>query len=591
MKESTSSGSEEIKQIVRELSELKRQNAELSNAGFDLISAQSKLHSFLHNASEGIITFSPDGTVESFNIAAQHIFGYSEAEVVTRKIPDLIPCPDWIEGNVGAYIKYFISSRASPDIPLLGKHRLGFDILLYVSTGQASNQDSSLFEDFENPDYSEEQIEHEKDIIVCFFRDITLDKRLEKELEDRKHALDLAAGVITRDKDFRVIDINDNFCSALGRKRQEFIGERFVQSKFGGRPDYEDKLQQRRDFLTKGHAWTGEACFLNQQGVPIWFSESTTPFLDENDEPYQYLSIYTDITYRKLFQNQIEQHRDHLQDLVDDQVNDIRHAKDEAERANKAKSDFLANMSHELRSPMHGIISFTHLCLKQFKQLPLDQKRTNKLLQFLNNIEISSHRLLALLNNLLDLSKLESGIEELNLGKYELYNLCQQIASEYSGQIQEKQIKFHLIEPEEKLYTICDRDKLLQVISNLYSNAIKFSSSTQPIYVSIKKDRIVAGKRTTDTKKSPGILLTVTDFGIGIPKAELITVFDKFIQSSKTKSGAGGTGLGLSICQEIIHAHKGRIWAEINPEGGAIFKVFIPNQIYKQDKIETENSR
>ncbi len=586
MSEKPNSGSEKITQLFSELHSLKKQNIELSKSGFKLISAQTKLHSLLHNASDGIITFAADGKVETFNIAAQHIFGYSEAEIVTRKIPDLIPCPDWVEENVGAYIRYFISSRAAADIPLLGKHRMGFDILLHVSTGQASDQNTVLFEsgnqrseidpfaddtDEDNPDSTNDEV------IVCFFRDITLDKKLEKELEDHKHALDLAAGVIMRDKDFRVIDVNETFCHMLGRNRNEFIGVQFLQLKFGGLTNNELQLKQKREFLSQGNSWVGESCYFNIQDQPTWFTESTTPFLDKNKIPYQYLSILTDITDRKRFESQLEQHRDHLQDLVDEQINDIRHAKDLAEIANKAKSEFLANMSHELRTPMHGILSFTHLCLKQFKNLPLDEKQIEKLQKFLSNIETSSQRLLSLLNNLLDLSKLESGKDEFNLDKNDLYELIQQISNEYLAKIQEKQINFIINKPTDPLLVLCDKSKILQVLSNLTANAIKFSPENKPITITIENTAIVLGKRATDIEKTEGVLLSIIDQGLGIPDDELATVFDKFIQSSKTKSGAGGTGLGLSISQEIIFAHKGKIWAEHNPQGGAIFKLFLPH--------------
>lgn len=366
-----STQSTEITRLINELSDLKKQNTELSKAGFELISAQSKLQSLLHNASDGVITFSADGRVESFNIAAQHIFGYSESEVITRKIPDLIPCPDWVKDNVGAYINYFISSRASNDIPLIGKHRMGFDILLHVSTGQPSGENTVLFDQQDDPfeDLSPEEDNNKQ--VVCFFRDITLDKKVAKELEDHKHALDLAAGVIVRDKDFRVLDINNHFCSILNRKRHEFVGEQFIQSKFGGNADEQLHLQQRREFLSQGVPWVGESCYLNSQNEKVWFTESITPFLDENKVPYQYLSILINISEKKQYENQLEQHRDHLQDLVDEQITDLKKARDAAEIANRTKSEFLANMSHELRTPMHAIISFTNLALKHIKKNPL----------------------------------------------------------------------------------------------------------------------------------------------------------------------------------------------------------------------------
>lgn len=582
MNENTTNESSEIKQAIRELSELKKQNAELSQAGFDLISTQTKLYSLLHNASEGIISFAPDGCVETFNIAAQHIFGYSEAEIVTRKIPDLIPCPDWVEGNVGAYLRHFISSQASANTPLTGKHRMGYDILLHISIGQASSHEILLFDESDDEDpFADDETNTtaaaEDDVIFCFFRDITLDKKLERELTDHKHALDLAAGVIMRDSDFRVIAVNDRFCQMLGRKRDEFIGEQYIQSKLGGRENFELKLQQIRKLLSEGNSWAGEACFKNKLNEKVWFSESTTPFLGEDKTPYQFLSIYVDISDRKHFQLQLEQHRDNLQNLVDDQIKDLRHARDDAERANQAKSEFLTNMSHELRTPMHGIISFTQLSLKQFKSVPLDELRTEKLKNFITHIETSSQRLLSLLNNLLDLSKLEAGKEDYLFERNNLYQLSQQIHDEYSAKIEEKLIDFIIKEPVDDPHVLCDKNKILQVFSNLAGNAIKFSANNKQIIISIEKSDLILGQRATDTEKTKGVLFTITDQGPGIPADELAAVFDKFIQSSKTKSGAGGTGLGLAISQEIAVAHKGKLWVENNPDSnGAVFKLFLP---------------
>ena len=580
--------SEETSQIIQELKSLKNQNAQLSKAGFNLISEQTKLHSLLHNASDGIISFESDGTVNTFNLAAQQIFGYSEGEVVKRKIPDLIPCPDWVEDNVGAYIRYFISSRASAEIPLLGKHRMGFDILLHISTGQASEEETILFDEIDEidpfaedneEDNNEEVIDNE--VIVCFFRDITLDKKLEKELEDHKLALDASASIIMRDKDFRVIEINDKFCQLLGRNRNAFLGQSDIHTKFAAPPNNDLQLRQRLEFLAQGTPWVGEISFLNIQNDIVWFSESTTPFLDENKVPYQYLSILFDITDRKNFEAQLQQNQDNLQELVDEQTTDIKHAKEAAEQANNSKSEFLANMSHELRTPMHGIISFTSLCLKQFKGSPLDEKKTVKLQKFLTNIETSSQRLLSLLNDLLDLSKLEAGKEDFNFEKNDLALLVQQIHNECSASIKEKEINFIINQPIDPLSIVCDKNKVLQVLSNLITNAIKFSIQDKTIEITIEKTSIILGKRSSDTKTTDGALVSISDQGLGIPENELSTIFDKFIQSSKTKNGAGGTGLGLSICQEIVSAHRGKIWAEHNPDGGALFRLFLPNSAEK----------
>ncbi|MFK5948938.1 MAG: PAS domain-containing sensor histidine kinase [Methylococcales bacterium] len=567
----------DITQAIEEINSLKKQNTELSQSGFELITAQTKLQSLLHNASDGIISFSSDGTVESFNIAAQHIFGYSEGEVIARKIPDLIPCPNWVKGNAATYINYFISSRASTDIPLIGKHRMGLDILLHVSTGQASSENTVLFDD--NPftdEETESPVNNKNETLVCFFRDVTLDKKVAKELEDHRHALDLAAGVILRDKDFRVLEVNNHFCHILGRNRTEFVGEQYIQEKFTSNTDEKILLQHRREFLAQGVPWVGESNYLNNQGEKIWFTESITPFLDEHKLPYQYLSILINISEKKQYENQLEQHRDHLQDLVDEQIADLKSARDAAEVANIAKSEFLANMSHELRTPMHAIISFTNLCLKQFKSLPLSENSTEKLHKFLTHIDTSSQRLLSLLNSLLDLSKLESGKTELNIQENDLFLLSEQIHTEYSAKIKEKNLTLILKQPNDTVVVPCDKEKILQVLSNLLSNAINYSEEHKTITMAIKKASIILGKRSSDTETTSGLLISIADQGVGIPENELSSIFDKFIQSSKTKDGSGGTGLGLAICQEIILAHKGKIWAEHNQQGGTIFKVFLP---------------
>jgi len=112
------------------------------------------------------------------------------------------------------------------------------------------------------------------------------------------------------------------------------------------------------------------------------------------------------------------------------------------------------------------------------------------------------------------------------------------------------------------------------------SNSIKFSEDSKKIKISFDSKHLPPGKILTDNSIIPALLVSVRDEGFGIPADELESIFDKFIQSSKTNTGAGGTGLGLSICREIIEGHHGKIWAENNPEGGATFNVMLP---YEQE--------
>lgn len=226
--------------------------------------------------------------------------------------------------------------------------------------------------------------------------------------------------------------------------------------------------------------------------------------------------------------------------------------------ASQAKSEFLANMSHELRTPLHSILSFASFGIKKH-----DYAERQKLLDYFNRIKQSGTTLLALLNDLLDLAKLESRKVVFSFKPADLNELLRSVADEMYTLLSERHLTVRYETSDLDGEVVLDSEKIKQVLRNFLNNAIKFSPDGGVI-------ELAAG-RTDATAK-----VSVSDRGPGIPEDELEAVFDKFVQSSKTKTGAGGTGLGLSICDEIISAHKGRIWAENRPEGGAIFSFVIP---------------
>ncbi|MBU3917386.1 hybrid sensor histidine kinase/response regulator [bacterium] len=233
-------------------------------------------------------------------------------------------------------------------------------------------------------------------------------------------------------------------------------------------------------------------------------------------------------------------------------------AKKEAERANRAKSEFLANMSHELRTPMHGILSFAKFGIKGIHS---SDKIT--LLDFFKEIHSSGERLLNLLNDLLDLSKLEAGKMNYNFQASRMSPQVMVSINEFKALANSKNIAIEYNEPTFDDTVVMDTNRIVQVIKNLLSNAIKFSEPENRIFV-----------KTDEMENS--LLVSVRDNGIGIPTAELETIFDKFIQSSSTNTGAGGTGLGLPICKQIIEDHKGEIWVENNKGKGATFFFRVP---------------
>ncbi|MCP4755566.1 MAG: response regulator [Proteobacteria bacterium] len=229
----------------------------------------------------------------------------------------------------------------------------------------------------------------------------------------------------------------------------------------------------------------------------------------------------------------------------------------------------LANISHELRTPMHAILNFSKFGTKKIDKVPKE-----KLLHYFAQTNLAGTRLMTLLNDLLDLSKLEAGKMDYQMEEGDVRQIVDTVVSELSTLIKENGQMLKVIEPEFSTRAVCDGYKIGQVVRNLLSNSTKFTPPGKNITISFDQDTI-----ETEYGTSPALRVSVADQGIGIPENELDAVFDKFVQSSKTKTGAGGTGLGLSICYEIVKAHQGKIWTENNPDDGAVFRFLLPYRL------------
>ena len=249
-------------------------------------------------------------------------------------------------------------------------------------------------------------------------------------------------------------------------------------------------------------------------------------------------------------------HNESLEATVQKRTGELISAKEMAESANRAKSEFLANMSHELRTPLHGILSLAEMGTEE-DEAPLEVLRG-----YFRTISLAGGSLQRLLDDLLDLSRHEAGKVPLEFGHHDLQHLVQQCVDEQRGVIGERRLAVNVDVKCAGTFDF-DKQKVKQVVRNLLTNAIRFSPDDKSISV--------------EATRSPStITVSVSDQGPGIPEHELETVFGKFVQSSRTKTGAGGTGLGLSICKEIVNAHGGDIRAAIREQGGTVIEFELP---------------
>jgi PAS domain S-box-containing protein len=375
--------------------------------------------------------------------------------------------------------------------------------------------------------------------ILGIGRDITERKLAETELVKLTRTVEQSpTSIIITDLDGNIEYANPKTLEITGYTKEELIGKnpRIFSSNEKSKSEY----QQLWNTISTGNEWVGEFHNKKKNNELYWESASISPIINEKQEIINYLAIKEDITERKKF------------------IEDLKIAKERAEESDRLKSAFLANMSHEIRTPMNGILGFTEL-LKTPKLTGNEQQK------FIEVIEKSGARMLNIINDIIDISKIESGRVEIVISKTNINKQIENIFNLFKPEADNKKINFAFTTdlPSDKAIIETDKDKILAVLTNLVKNAMKFT----------QKGSIELGYEIKDKF----IEFFVSDTGSGISHEQEEIIFERFRQGSESLNrNYEGAGLGLAISKAYVELLGGKIRMERNKEKGSTFRFTIP---------------
>ena len=528
----------------------------------------------------------PDGTLLAVNTAMQQFLGAPESQLVGTACWNL---PWWSDSpELQQEVREAVRKAANGEL-------LRFEATSRSPNGTTNYFDYSLkpFEDDEGNvvnlvlearditrlKEAEHELRRHRDQLELLVRERTRDltltnEQLHREIFDRKQAedqvraerdrakryLDIAGAIIVMiDAQHQTALINKKGCEVLGYAEEELIGKDWFDL-ICPEEAREVRREHFAELLTVGSESVeyAETTVLSKNRVLLTIAWEHSVLTDTNGQPIGSLSSGVDITQRKKKEQE------------------LRRARDAAEVANRTKSIFLANISHEIRTPLNAILGFCQLMLR-------DPSITLKQRENVGTINRSGEHLLALINEVLEMSKIESGRIAFNRANFDLNRLLEDVELMFRVRTESKGLQFELSRSANlPNYVVGDQGKIRQVLINLLGNAVKFTEHGGVVLRIFPENGDCSQREEDGTTPGSGdyihLVLEVEDTGVGISPQDVERVFDPFEQALGDNGSDGGTGLGLAICREFVKVMGGDITVKSQKGEGSVFRIVIPIQ-------------
>jgi PAS domain S-box-containing protein len=400
-------------------------------------------------------------------------------------------------------------------------------------------------------------------------QDITGRKGAEETLQRNEHVLRLfvehsPAAIAMFDRDMKYIAASRRYLGDYSLGDQNLVGRSHYEV-FPEMPEHWKEIHQR--CLGGAVEKCDEEIFPRADGNADWVRWEIRPWYEKEDEIGGIILFSEVITERKRAGQELEKHRNHLEELVKERTTALEEANARLKEVDRLKSLFIASMSHELRTPLNSIIGFTSILLNEWAGAVNDEQKGN-----LATVLRSGKHLLALINDVIDVSKIEAGAIDVHAEDFDLHDVVSEVARLFEKEAHDKGLEFAVENLHQPMRS--DRRRLLQCVMNLVSNAVKFTERGSVAIDVKKKGKLEdAGKREGDF-----IEISVTDTGIGIQEDGLPRLFHSFVRlDSPLRTKVPGTGLGLYLTKKLAaEVLKGDVTVESRAGKGSRFAVIIP---------------